>query len=622
MNIYLVDGSKIYAKAANQKHELNFSEIVRDFTKIQAENVNLELCRAMNEVSLSFKSDGGSSSRLGIEIFLKHRKNVYPVTVDGSKFNDYVVSGNFVVPIGIQGSDILNAISEYESRNIHFRNNLQIRDLVFIENLASTYGICLGASELRDNWMRSRLKIPSESDFGLAKKPYAYQAVGIEWLRSQQEFGRSGVILADVMGLGKTLQGIGLITLNALSGLQNNLVVCPNSLVENWRREIRKFSPDLSLLVHVGPMRTGSAKNLREYDLVVTSYDAAVADYEILKLVSWNVIILDEAQYIKNPEAKRTKIVKRLSRKFSVAISGTPIENHLLDLWSIADFVDSSILGSRSEFENNYEDSSAPSLLVNSQIRPFILRRNLKDVDSQLPEKVVSDVPLRWPIELNDIYENVRLEAIKEFASAGGLVATGRLRKLTTHPLLMEIGPRDLCKLSPKFEMTVELLRKISTSGEKALIFSSYLKMTDLLVEFLRDEFDNAFVHSIDGRTSTSDRQPLIDQFNEYEGFGVLVCNPIVAGVGLNITGANHVIHYNLEWNPAKEDQATFRIYRPGQTRISFIYRLFYLDTIDEIIDQRIQLKRELADLTIDPERVENDYEEALKVSPVRALHA
>jgi len=622
MNIYLVDGSKIYAKTANQKHELNFSEIVEDFAKIQAENANLELCRAMNEVSLSFKSDGDSSPHLGIEIFLKHRKNVYPVTVDGSKFNDYVVSGNFVVPIGIQGSDILNAISEYESRNIHFRNSLQIRDVVFIENLASTYGVCLGASELRDSWMRSRLKVPSESDFGLAKKPYAYQAVGIEWLRSQQEFGRSGVILADVMGLGKTLQGIGLVTLNALYGLQNNLVVCPNSLVENWRREIRKFSPDLSLLVHVGPMRTGSAKNLREYDLVVTSYDAAVADYEILKLVSWNVIILDEAQYIKNPEAKRTKIVKKLSSKFSVAISGTPIENHLLDLWSITDFVDSSILGSRSEFENNYEDSSASSLLVNSQIRPFILRRNLKDVDSQLPEKVVSDVPLRWPVELNDIYENVRLEAIKEFASAGGLVATGRLRKLTTHPLLMEIGPRDLCKLSPKFEMTVELLRKISTSGEKALIFSSYLKMTDLLVEFLRDEFGNAFVHSMDGRTATSDRQPLIDQFNEYEGFGVLVCNPIVAGVGLNITGANHVIHYNLEWNPAKEDQATFRIYRPGQTRVSFIYRLFYLDTIDEIIDQRIQLKRELADLTIDPAKVDNDYEEALKVSPVRALHA
>jgi SNF2 family DNA or RNA helicase len=289
-----------------------------------------------------------------------------------------------------------------------------------------------------------------------------------------------------------------------------------------------------------------------------------------------------------------------------------------LDLWSISDFVDSTIFGTKNEFENNFGDSVNSSLLVNERIRPFMLRRNLIDVNSQLPEKVVSDIPLIWPTAMNEIYENVRREAILEFAAAGGLVATGRLRKLTTHPLLMEIGPQDPCKLSPKFEMTIELLRKISDSGEKALIFSSFLEMTDLLVEYIRSNFENVFVGSMDGRTEVSDRQPLIDDFNEYQGFGVLVCNPIVAGVGLNITGANHVIHYNLEWNPAKEDQATFRVYRPGQTRVSFIHRLFYLDTIDEVIDQRIQLKRELSDLTIDTEIAKKDFEEALRVSPVK----
>lgn len=622
MNSYLLDGTKIYAKTSGQKRELQFSEIVESFAKIQIEYPKLEICRAINEVYLGFKLGDGLSPVLALEVYLRHRKNSYAVNLYGNAFNDYAVSGSCVVPIGVRGSDILNSISEYGKANSGFQTNLKIRDVVFVENLASTYDVFLGATDLRDSWMRSQLKVPSESHFGLAVNPYAYQALGIEWLCSQQEFGRSGVILADVMGLGKTLQGIGLVTSNALREMQNNLVICPNSLVENWRREIEKFSPDLSMLVHIGQMRTGLGKNLKGYDVVVTSYDALVSDYEIFKLVSWNVVILDEAQFIKNPEAKRSKAVKKLSRRFSVAISGTPIENHLLDLWSITDFIDSRILGSRSEFETNYEDSSASSILLNSKIKPVMLRRSLSEVNSQLPEKVVSDIPLRWPVELNETYENVRLDAVREFASAGGLVATGRLRKLTTHPILMGIGPKDLCKLSPKFEMTIDLLRKIAASGEKALVFSSYLEMTDLFVKFLKNEFENSFIFSMDGRTATSDRQLLIDRFNKFEGFGVLVCNPIVAGVGLNITGANHVIHYNLEWNPAKEDQATFRIYRPGQTRVSFIYRLFYLDTVDEVIDQRIQLKREIADLTIDTDYREIDYEEALRISPSGRMNA
>lgn len=621
MTTYSIENGQVCLTTENEKHELSFSEIASSLNQVSVQLPFLEVKNTIHEVCLIFKEVIRDKPQLGLGIFLKHRKNTYQVTMDGGAFKDYVIYGNLIIPIGFQGSDALNAISDHAMSAPSFFDDLHIRDIVFVEKLSSTYGIELSASDLRDTYMANRLNASSESDFGLVVKPYPYQAVGIEWLRSQQEFGQSGVILADVMGLGKTLQGIGLVTLNALNAEKNNLIICPNSLVENWKREIRKFSPDLSLLVHSGTMRTGLHRNLEGFDVVVTSYDSLISDYEILKKVNWNVVILDEAQYIKNPDARRSKAAKKLPRRFGMAISGTPIENRLLDLWSIADFIDPTIFGTRNEFENNFGDSAESSLLVNERIRPFMLRRNLLDVNSQLPQKVVSDIPLIWPAAMNEIYENVRLEAIREFAIAGGLVATGRLRKLTTHPLLMKIGPQDPCELSPKFEVTIDLLRKVSASGEKALIFSSFLDMTDLLVEYIQNNFENVFVRSMDGRTEVSERQLLIDEFNEFEGFGVLVCNPIVAGVGLNITGANHVIHYNLEWNPAKEDQATFRVYRPGQTRVSFIYRLFYLDTIDEVIDQRIQLKRELSDLTIDTEIAKSDFEEALKLSPVKVSH-
>ena len=218
---------------------------------------------------------------------------------------------------------------------------------------------------------------------------------------------------------------------------------------------------------------------------------------------------------------------------------------------------------------------------------------------------------------MNEIYERVRIEAIQEFARAGGLVATGRLRKLTTHPLLMDIGPQDMTALSPKYALTLEILEELFANNEKCLIFASYTNIIDRITQDIGLRFPSAFVKSLDGRTEMQARNPLVDQFNAFDGCGVLVCNPIVAGAGLNITGANHVIHYNLEWNPAKEDQATFRVYRNGQLKETFIHRLFYVNTIDEVIDQRIQLKRNLSDLSVDAAVSNDDYLAGLQITPL-----
>jgi SNF2 family DNA or RNA helicase len=337
----------------------------------------------------------------------------------------------------------------------------------------------------------------------------------------------------------------------------------------------------------------------------------------MLATINWNLVIIDEAQAIKNPRAQRTIRCKGLPRNFGLAISGTPLENRLLDLWSLSDFAEPGLFGSESQFENEYEGVPNGAVEVNKVLRPILLRRRLHEIEHQLPEKVVIDHPITWPSELNEIYERVRLEAIQEFAMAGGLVATGRLRKLTTHPLLMDIGPEDMTTLSPKYVLTLEILEELFANKEKCLIFASYKQIIDRITEDIGLRYPSAFVKSLDGRTEMETRNPLVDEFNSFEGPGVLICNPIVAGAGLNITGANHVIHYNLEWNPAKEDQATFRVYRNGQLKETFIHRLFYINTIDEVIDQRIQLKRNLSDLSVDAAVSSDDYLAGLQISPV-----
>jgi SNF2 family DNA or RNA helicase len=355
---------------------------------------------------------------------------------------------------------------------------------------------------------------------------------------------------------------------------------------------------------------------LEGHDVVITSYENLVGDHSLLNQINWNVVILDEAQAIKNPRAKRTRRAKSLPRSFGVVISGTPLENRLVDLWSLAEFADDSIFGTEAHFEANYEGSIEGARQVNQKISPIMLRRRLTDIERQLPEKVVIEHPLRWPSELVDVYERVRLEAIEEFKSAGPLVATGRLRKLATHPFLMDIGPGDLMELSPKYSLTIEIIDELFESGEKALIFSSYTKMIEGLSDGIELRHPHALVEILNGETPIGERQQLVERFNAFNGPGVLICNPIVAGAGLNITGANHVIHYNLEWNPAKEDQATFRVFRNGQTKQTFIHRLFYVDTIDEAIDDRIRMKRELSDVGVDAVLTREDLLAALQVSP------
>ena len=423
-----------------------------------------------------------------------------------------------------------------------------------------------------------------------------------------------GGILADEMGLGKTLQIISVLSSEEKRSVVPSLIVAPTTLLENWRRELKKFAPQITTTIHHGSQRTGFPIELGSKDVVITSYDTVIRDGSLFSQIDWNLVVCDEAQAIKNPATKRAKSVKKIPRKAGFAVTGTPIENRLTDLWSIMDFSVPGFLGSQSEFEKLYENQFDGAFRLESLISPLILRRSVAEVAKDLPAKIIIQQILELSSREIEQYEQIREDTIREFASNSSLVVLVRLRIFCTHPFLIEdkLGC-DPALYSNKYARLVEIAEEIVANGAKMLVFTSYNKMNDII----RDDFVNRFgiyTNSIDGRTPTVDRQNIVDEFSLYKGAAVLVLNPVAAGAGLNITAANHVIHYNPEWNPAKEDQASARAYRRGQDRPVTIHRLLYADTVEEIIDDRLTRKRDLVGTAIvGVQGDEDDYNDIVK---------
>ena len=426
---------------------------------------------------------------------------------------------------------------------------------------------------------------------------YPYQLAGWRWLRFIRT-ERLGAVLADEMGLGKTLQVISAICDPPADTAGPCLIVAPGSLLENWRREIARFAPALSVLKHHGPRRTGRPADLRGFDVVVTSYDNVVRDNSLLSMIEWEMVVLDEAQYIRNPDAQRTKAAKHLPRRVGLAVTGTPIENRLLDLWSIVDFVLPGQLDARSEFEARYTEDVDGAALLEAHVSPFMLRRRISDVAQDLPQRI--DIP--QVVELSDQeaveYEEVRERIAREYGAAATLVALTELRRFCAHPaLLTGASGADALGFS-KFQRLDEILREIFQKDEKVLVFTSFTAMADMISRHVSSRL-RTFSAVIDGRLPIDERQPLIDTFSAIHGAGALVLNPRAGGTGLNITAANHVIHYNPEWNPALEDQASARAYRRGQDLPVTVHRLLVADSVEDVISERLVRKREIAAMAV-----------------------
>ncbi|MBT6049434.1 MAG: DEAD/DEAH box helicase [Candidatus Scalindua sp.] len=458
------------------------------------------------------------------------------------------------------------------------------------------------------------------SEYGFSATLYPYQQTGITWLRRVSNEGL-GCILADEMGLGKTVQIIALLTLFKSHWKLPALIIVTATLMENWRREFLKFSGEMRVLKHEGFQRTGFPSVIKEYDVVVTSYDTAVRDQGMLGILNWGFIVLDEAQAIKNPETRRAISIKSLNRKISIAVTGTPVENRLGDLWSIMDFACSGLLGTRKQFEALHTNSEESARRIERIVTPLILRRRIADVADDLPEKIIISQCVNMAESEIQQYEELRQQIADEYGKSATLVSLIKLRQFCTHPFLLdEQDTVDLVQCSEKYVRLVEILEEIFDQQQKAIIFTSFTKMSDLLVADLTKRFSIP-CSQIDGRTPVSYRQSLIDTFSAITGTAFLVLNPRAAGTGLNITAANHVVHYNLEWNPAIEDQASARAYRKGQTLPVTVHRLFYPNTVEEVIDDRIERKRRLADAAVvGIEAADGDTEDiarALTISPI-----
>ncbi|QZE15884.1 DEAD/DEAH box helicase [Halosquirtibacter laminarini] len=441
-----------------------------------------------------------------------------------------------------------------------------------------------------------------------------YQERGYQWLYNNSKVG-FGSIIADDMGLGKTLQVISLLLQFKHEGRLDKkkaLIVVPTTLITNWQKEIERFAPELIPHIYHGAKREFKTTDC---DMVITSYGMLRSDASKFQKVKWEVLAIDEAQNIKNAGTEQTKAVKKLKADVKIAMSGTPVENRLSEYWSLFDFVNKGYLGSAKYFKKAFaspieNDNNKQQLELFKKITdPFILRRlkTDKSIINDLPEKIEHDCFIQLAKEQTALYQNVVNTMLKSLNNTKeksierkGLVLKmmTALKQICNHPSQFLKKEDDRVELSGKTEMLLQLLRSIYENDEKVLIFTQYKEMGQILTRILEDAFDTKplFLH---GGIARNKRDALVEEFQNKSHKKIFIISIKAGGTGLNLTAANHVIHYDLWWNPAVEAQATDRAFRIGQKKNVIVHRLISKGTFEEKINQMLQDKKHLADLTV-----------------------
>jgi len=441
----------------------------------------------------------------------------------------------------------------------------------------------------------------------------SYQQQGLNWLQFLREHNLAGV-LADDMGLGKTVQALAHILLEKQQGRAKkpSLVIAPTSLMANWRREARQFAPELRVLTLHGPDRQQWFHDIPRHDLVLTTYPLLVRDEAMLKDQQWHLLILDEAQVIKNPKAKAGQIARELKAAHRLCLTGTPMENHLGELWSLFDFLLPGLLGSADEFRRRFRkpveqlgDSDTATRLAR-RVRPFLLRRTKEAVVAELPPKteIVRSIELEGP--QRDLYETIRNAVqlrVRDEVARKGLARSSivildallKLRQVCCDPRLVKLERARKTVQSAKLEMLLELLPEMLDDGRRILLFSQFTEMLGLIEEAVK----KAKIPYVKLTGQTRDRATPVDRFQNSE-VPLFLISLKAGGVGLNLTAADTVIHYDPWWNPAVERQATDRAHRIGQDKPVFVYKLITEGTVEERILALQQRKQELADSLLD----------------------
>ena len=571
----------------------------------------IRLNSGMDMLEFSFEVEGIDPHELG-DIFaaLREKKRYYRLK-----------DGTFLSLEGQELDEIANLMDHLDIEYRDFREDTVIipkyRAMFLDEQINNSHIKDFSRSSAFKELVSS-IKEPGDLDLSppesLKNILRGYQVFGFRWLKSLSSYGLGG-ILADDMGLGKTLQVIALLLSDKEEkGSQPSLAVVPTSLVYNWEDEVKKFAPCLKTLVLTGSKeeRLEKIKDIDHVDLVITSYPLIRRDGDELEDYFFRYCILDEAQHIKNPDSQSAKTVKTINAGVRLALTGTPMENALSELWSIFDFIMPGYLFSYSRFKKRFEvpivkdgDEEAARQL-SYHIKPFILRRLKKDVLRELPEKIEHKVSAELTTEQKKVYlaymHRIREDIEKEIEDKGFnkshikiLAGLTRLRQICCHPSTFLENYKGG---SGKMELLEDIIDEAIQGGHRILLFSQFTGMLDIIKKFL--EAKQIEYLYLDGSTPTKERGRLVRSFNE--GLGdIFLISLKAGGTGLNLTGADTVIHFDPWWNPAVEDQATDRAYRIGQEKVVHVMKLITRGTIEEKIFALQQKKKELIDRVIKP---------------------
>ena len=547
-------------------------------------NINLDISQSRNGyMSMKLNIDGVDSNEYR-DIFSSYKNNnrLYRMkngTYLDLKDNDLEQAFKLI--------DILNIYNNFDNMKIPNNKAIYLEKLIEDEDLSFVNG-----SKYVSNVIKRFKKVKSEN-YEVSKDLNAtlrdYQVNGFEFFKTLSDY-QFGGILADEMGLGKTIQTIAFLLSN--KG-KKSIIITPTALIYNWKNELEKFAPTLKVgLLHAAKSeREKILDNIDNYDVILTTYTTYKNDIDKYKNINFDYCIIDEAQNIKNPDAIITKAIKNINAKVRFALTGTPIENNLMELWSIFDFIIPGYLYNKSKFKSTFVNNDKNIIELKNLIKPFILRRTKKEVITELPDKIDQKIIIDLEKEHKRAYKgyvNLIARKIKE-NNQDNITVFSYLTKLRQLCLSPELMVKNYQGKNSKLDVLIKIIN--DSNDEKILVFSQFTKVLEVIGKRLKEE--NILYSYLDGKTSAKDRVKLVEEFNTNNN-KVFLISLKAGGTGLNLTSANIVVHFDPWWNPAVEDQASDRAHRIGQKNVVNVIKLIAKDTAEERIINLQETKKEL----------------------------
>ena len=483
--------------------------------------------------------------------------------------------------------DILNIYNDFDNMKIPNNKAIYLEKLIEDEDLSFVNGSKYVSNVVKkfDKVKSKNYEIPKDLNATLRD----YQVSGFEFFKTLSDY-QFGGILADEMGLGKTIQTIAFLLSNKD---KKSIVITPTALIYNWKNELEKFAPTLKVgLLHAAKSeREKILDNIDNYDVILTTYTTYKNDIDKYKNINFDYCIIDEAQNIKNPDAIITKAIKNVNAKVRFALTGTPIENNLMELWSIFDFIMPGYLYNKSKFKSIFVNNDKNIIELKNLIKPFILRRTKKEVITELPDKIEQKIIIDLEKEHKRAYKgyvNLITRKIKE-NNQDNITVFSYLTKLRQLCLSPELMVKNYQGKNSKLDVLINIIN--DSSDEKILVFSQFTKVLEVIGKRLNEE--NILYSYLDGKTSAKDRVKLVEEFNTNNN-KVFLISLKAGGTGLNLTSANIVVHFDPWWNPAVEDQASDRAHRIGQKNVVNVIKLIAKGTAEERVINLQETKKEL----------------------------